>query len=80
MSISYGDKSLETLRSLITIVDRELPKATASPELQAAWDDMVKTLALGPAPQLRQCPRCNASAMRAATRCSSCWVALEALP
>lgn len=79
MSISYGDKSLATMRSLITVMDRELATTPRSDELRKAWTEMVEVLALGPEPQLRTCPSCGEIGMRAATRCSRCWSALTPL-
>jgi hypothetical protein len=80
MSVSYGDKALEKLRSLITIVDRELAGATPSEELRTAWAQMIEVLAPGAAPELRECPHCHEVGMRAATRCSRCWSSLPPLP
>jgi hypothetical protein len=37
-------------------------------------------LALGPAPETRECPSCRAVGMRAASRCGNCWTALAPLP
>lgn len=79
MSISYGDKALETLRSFIADVEREIAATPPSPALQEAWNGIVQTLALGPAPQYRECPACKQLGMRAASRCSRCWGALPAL-
>lgn len=41
--------------------------------LAASWARLVEALSLGPAPDLRQCPYCGATGMRAATRCGYCW-------
>lgn len=41
--------------------------------LRSAWGRLVDVLALGPPPQLRTCPHCGGTCMRAATRCSTCW-------
>ena len=79
MSMSYGDKSLMHLRSLIAVVNREFEGTAPSPELRVAWDQMLAVLALGPAPELRECPTCSEVGMRAATRCSRCWSALAPL-
>lgn len=48
--------------------------------LDASWRELVTLLALGPAPQLRQCPICGNSGMRAATVCGYCWTRLAPLP
>ena len=76
MSISYGDKAQAELRSLIATVDRELATNAPSEALRGTWDELVKALALGPAPELRACPTCHELGMRAATRCSRCWSVL----
>ena len=82
MSVSYGDKSLSSLRSLVAVMDRELAAMTpaSSHELRGAWEAMVKVLALGPEPQLRECPTCHAMGMRAASKCMGCWSSLTPLP
>ncbi len=41
--------------------------------LTRAWDALVQHLALGPAPDMRACPRCGRDVMRAATLCGYCW-------
>ena len=79
MSISYGDKPLATLRSLVAVIDREVAGSAPSEELRVAWRQMVEVLALGAAPELRECPHCHEVGMRAATRCSRCWSALPPL-
>lgn len=80
MSISFGDKSIAALRAQIALVERELAASPSSAELQSAWKEMTRILSLGPAPELRTCPRCNETGMRAATRCSRCWLTLPMLP
>jgi hypothetical protein len=50
-------------------------RATAS-KLSTEWDALVKTLALGDAPQGRSCPNCGNVGMRLATRCGFCWIVL----
>jgi hypothetical protein len=80
MSISYGDKSVTTLRSLVTAIERQFATAPPSVELRTAWAEMVEVLALGPPPELRTCPICGEIGMRAATRCIRCWSSLPLLP
>jgi hypothetical protein len=41
--------------------------------LVGSWAKLVDFLALGPAPELRECPHCGTVGMRAATRCGNCW-------
>lgn len=76
VSISYGDKAQATLRSLIGSVERELASGAPSEALRGSWDELVKALALGPAPELKECPTCREVGMRAASRCSRCWSSL----
>lgn len=45
-------------------------------DLLASFDDLVQQLALGPEPEVRECPTCGAVGMRAATLCGSCWTKL----
>jgi hypothetical protein len=80
MSISYGDKSVETLRSLVVAIEQQFAVVPPPEQLRAAWAEMVDVLALGPPPELRTCPTCGASGMRAATRCMHCWSSLAPLP
>ena|SRR5688500_681077 len=76
----YADTAVNKLREIITVIDQELVQAPPTPALRAAWAALVDVLALGPAPQTRECPACHGIGMRAASRCGQCWAALEALP
>jgi hypothetical protein len=80
MSMSYGDKSVATLRTLIAEIERNLTSTAPAGELRAAWTQMVAILALGPAPELRDCPVCGEVGMRAASRCMRCWSLLTPPP
>jgi uncharacterized paraquat-inducible protein A len=80
MSISHGDASVATLRTLIAVIERGFASAAPAEELRVAWTQLVETLALGPAPELRECPICGEIGMRAATRCMRCWSPLVRLP
>jgi len=74
------------LRATVATMERELsslraaPKATdgtgAHDALVASFDDLVQQLALGPEPELRECPHCAGVGMRRATVCSTCWTKL----
>jgi hypothetical protein len=66
----------DRLRDAVARVQEEVGRATSSPALRSAWDGLVGTLALGPRPELRACPICGHSGMRAATRCGYCWAKL----
>lgn len=70
------------LRKLITDIDGHLVTMGTPPEtgvepsldaLNASWVSMVKLLDLGPEPEVRDCPSCRGTIMRAATRCMHCW-------
>jgi hypothetical protein len=80
MSISYGDKSVATLRNLVTAIERQFVLVPPTDKVRAAWAEMVDVLALGPSPELRTCPTCGEIGMRAATRCIRCWSSLPLLP
>jgi len=77
---SYGDAAAAKLRTIVATIDQELVQAPPTPALRAAWNELIAVLALGPAPQTRQCPACNGIGMRAASRCGHCWAALAPLP
>jgi hypothetical protein len=83
-----GDADSVRLRTLIATIDRELslvPRLAmgdgvrATDPLRRSWAELVDLLALGPAPEVRQCPVCNHFGMRAATRCGYCWTKLSPL-
>jgi hypothetical protein len=78
------------LRVIVSTVEREisrLPGQTGSDgdpsppsPLAAAFATLVQELALGPEPELRECPVCKHTGMRAATVCGYCWTKLTPLP
>lgn len=83
----FGDNARANLRTIVAVVDREmsqLPPASGGVDpaqaLRVSWSELVRVLALGPAPETRECPSCHGTGMRAASRCSHCWAALEPLP
>ena len=70
------------LRAFVDGVERDMAEVSqgGSPpdparvaRLAVSWGRLVDFLALGPAPELLECPYCGASGMRAATRCGRCW-------
>ena len=77
------------LRVLVAAIDGELsrrPSATATggsglapDELIASWAEVVRLLALGRAPELRECFDCGNVGMRAARLCGYCWAKLPPL-
>ena len=82
--IHYFEAADETRARLVagvTAFAAELSRSGRAKEdgLAASWGALVKLLALTPPAQTRQCPSCNAVAMRAATRCQKCWGVLAPL-
>jgi hypothetical protein len=79
----------DALRVFVEAVDREISgllpgqSDAAQPHqfqaLRTSWGELVDWLALGPAPQLRTCPKCGHSGMRDATLCGYCWEKLPTL-
>ena len=70
------------LHAAVDVVDRDLARLCAEnlddanraivAALSSSWRDLVKLLALGPEPELRDCPECGNAGMRAATLCGYC--------
>ena len=76
------------LRPLVATIDREMSRASemderennrATRDLRSSWAKLVELLALGPAPDVRECPVCRRVGMRDATRCAYCWTKLSPL-
>lgn len=76
----YSDAATSKLRTIVHTIEQEIVQAPPTDALRAAWAELVEVLALGPAPQTRECPTCHGIGMRAASRCGHCWAALERLP
>jgi hypothetical protein len=84
--LSHPDEARSRLRALVVAVDSEIVRLTLPitnvdgsslpNDLRASWDALVEQLALGPEPELRECPLCHHRGMRAATRCGYCWTQL----
>ena len=81
---SFGvEAERSRLRATVARIESELsglPRKAAAGDgnaptsaLAAAWADLVEQLALGPEPELRECPVCGHVGMRAATLCGYCW-------
>jgi hypothetical protein len=76
------------LRPIVEALDRQMARVAAggnaggadTSALLATWAKLVAFLALGPPPQLRECPFCGSTGMRAARLCGVCWRKLEPLP
>ncbi len=70
------------LREFVDVVGRDVARVSqntpgqepaSTVRLVASWGRLVDFLALGPAPELHDCPYCGRVGMRAATRCGYCW-------
>jgi hypothetical protein len=70
------------LRAFVDAVARDVAQVSKSTSPQhpasvdrlvGSWARLVDFLALGAAPELRDCPHCGVAGMRAATRCGHCW-------
>jgi hypothetical protein len=78
------DNERARLRGLVATIDREisrLPRSAtdATDGLIVSWAELVKVLALGPAPEVRECPVCKHIGMLEATLCGYCWTKLSPL-
>jgi hypothetical protein len=49
------------------------PERRSLDELERSWASLVKLIDVGPEPEVRACPTCGGTIMRAATRCMHCW-------
>ena len=67
----------ETVATIGVLISR-LP-IEDRPRLVAAWADLVEQLALGPEPEVRECPACHRICMRNATACGHCFRPLPPL-
>jgi hypothetical protein len=84
----HPDAARSRLRGLVDKVDQELSllptlvdaKDGSQPNgLRGAWAELVEQLALGPEPEVRDCPSCGHICMRTATICGHCWSKLPEL-
>lgn len=67
------------LRATLATLDREiarLPAPDRPSDLLGSWYSLVDQLDLGPMPDLRECPACGRTVMRAARLCGYCWTKL----
>mgnify|MGYP001234658303 CR=1 FL=1 len=76
---NYSDQAVSKLRSIVATIEHEIVQAPPTAAIRAAFTELVDTLALGPAPATRICPKCHSVGMRAASRCGNCWASLERL-
>jgi hypothetical protein len=85
---SVPDAAQSRLRATIAMIECELARlprpvagdasGTSPTGLLASFADLVEQLALGPEPEVRECPVCKHTGMRAATVCGYCWTKLVA--
>lgn len=83
---SGPDAARSRLRATVAAIERHiscLPKQAPDDDsgsplscLLASWTELVEQLALGPEPEVRECPVCKHIGMRAATLCGYCWTKL----
>ena len=79
------DDERARLRAIVATIDREMlnlpgsANAGATDGLIVSWAELVKLLALGPAPEVRECPVCKHIGMLTATLCGYCWTKLSPL-
>ena len=73
---NYTDAAVTELRAIVAVIDQEILQVPPTPALRVAWTKLVEVLALGPAPETRECPTCHGIGMLGARRCSYCWTAL----
>lgn len=78
--LSYSDEAVAKLRVVVDVIGRETVQSPSTPAFHTAWAELVALLALGSAPETRECPVCHGIGMRAASRCGRCWAALQPLP
>lgn len=69
----HPDARRSRLRAIMDRLARGLDGMSADGEARSAWRELTAALDLGPEPEVRDCPNCNAIAMRQATICSECW-------
>jgi hypothetical protein len=84
---AFHDAERAKLRATVATIEHELltrpamaPNAItggADRKLLASWHALVDQLALGPEPDVRQCPVCHHTGLSEATRCGFCWSRLK---
>ena len=79
-------KEKRAMREEILVIEKSITAAmghattneskVAMHELGGSFSRLVQMLALGPEPEVRNCPQCGKEAMIAATLCGHCWAHL----
>src|SRR5437899_2219184 len=86
--LDFSDGARDALRAIVATIDREMSHLSrpaesegnrTTDELRSSWAELVELLALGPAPEVRECPVCKHMGMREASRCGYCWTKLSPL-
>lgn len=83
---SVPDAARSRLRATVVTIEHEISRLPTqgtdddskkpTSGLAASWANLVEQLALGPEPEVRECPACKHIGMRAATLCGYCWTKL----
>lgn len=82
---SHPDAARSRLRTAIAAIEVEIARlpeqvtAGGVAGLRSSFSELVSLLALGPEPEIRECPVCGRIGMRAATLCGYCWTKLPPL-
>jgi hypothetical protein len=80
---NFSDYERARLRAIVATIDREMSRLPRSATTEGtdgligSWAELVKLLALGPAPEVRECPVCHHIGMLTATLCGYCWTKLS---
>jgi hypothetical protein len=84
------DVARSRMRTTVAAISREIARlekegtsgdgSSALSGLTGPWTELVTQLALGPEPEVRECPSCKAVGIRQATLCGFCWTRLEPPP
>lgn len=84
-----SDEDRHRLQTVMAQIDHDLSclshegtleqHRTATRDLVTSWSALTALLALGPSAATRQCPFCQQTCMRLATRCGNCWQPLPPL-
>jgi hypothetical protein len=85
--VGSSEAERSRLRAIVAGIGRELGRLPAreasegadapAERLRASFAELVDLLALGPEPELRECPACGRLGRRDATRCGGCWAKLS---
>ena len=84
------DPARSRMRTTVAAIEREIErikkqgKSTDGKDVLAdfagPWAELVAQLALGPEPEVRECPTCKSVGIREATLCGFCWTKLVPPP